>query len=131
MLLRELISEPPMKPFAFKKRAKAGGHQGGQAVTKLPAMLWDALQPEPALEFYAEQIIADIIWACMKVRNWKANRERGEQQEPLVFEIYRQNLSPDDPENQDLFPKRRWERWRLARNRPGNTPWCPSPMWPG
>ena len=68
--------------------------RGSDLYAKLPAMLWDALDPHDKWAAEAEDIITDIIWAMIKTRTWKV-REDGDQDVPLVWRIYHEKLSPE------------------------------------
>jgi hypothetical protein len=54
---------------------------------KMPAQLWDALDPISGAEHKATEIIIDMLWACTKQRTWKVN-ESGGQDQPMLFMIF-------------------------------------------
>jgi len=67
-----------------------------------PATLWLALSPRSDYTVWAEDVIANIMWACTKVRTWKVN-SFGEQDEPLALRLYRTDCKVDSTLWRDMF----------------------------
>lgn len=56
-----------------------------------PALLWDALLPKEEEKEEAEEVIANILWACSKTRTWKVN-EFGDQDFPLSLKAWESGI---------------------------------------
>jgi hypothetical protein len=67
-----------------------------------PAKLWRALSPRSDYRLWAEDVIANIMWACTKQRTWKVN-QFGEKDMPLALRLYRTDCDQNLTLWRDMF----------------------------